>query len=288
METRRTKQGIEYTILTTDEVFDILDRLQDAVDETKVIAARDYQSPQWTNVLSAYANRLDRLRKIIIADDGDVYYMRTDNLSSVDSWVDMRSRCTFSGPIPDIIKQVEMPEGFLDRYNSIQYDPEKNRISSIPLTDKDKDYINASFKFFTEFTGSSSNEGDEIRIYDSCKGSTRRCSYDQSLIRILYDELSALSFGYHLDTEDIAELESMFNSTNEVSYYQRGILDKEYFDMINTKLISLYKKGILRKCRNCNKMYIMTLGEYEWYKDKKLNIPKRCKACRYARKASKK
>ena len=288
METRMTTQGTKYNILSSDEVFDILDSLQNRVDKTILVLCHQGVDTRGRRALTSYNTRLDNIRQYIIEDDSDVYYIRSDNLNSLNSWNTEGVRFDSFGPIPEIIRQVQMPENFLDRYSSIYFDSEKDEIVPIPLSDKDKNYINESFRFFIEITGSSSNEGDCIRIYDILAGSTRDIHYDKSLIRILYEELVALLFGYRLDTLDIKELEAIFNNTNTVSYYQKCILDNEYFGLINSHIRPLVKKGILRKCTSCNKMYIMTLNEYEWYKDKKLNIPKRCKACRYARKASKK
>lgn len=41
------------------------------------------------------------------------------------------------------------------------------------------------------------------------------------------------------------------------------------------------------KCKDCKKLFYMPLGEVKFYEKKKLDTPKRCPACRKARKAKK-
>ena len=41
------------------------------------------------------------------------------------------------------------------------------------------------------------------------------------------------------------------------------------------------------KCKDCGEWFVMTYNEVEFYRNKELHIPKRCKACRSKRKASK-
>ena len=46
------------------------------------------------------------------------------------------------------------------------------------------------------------------------------------------------------------------------------------------------KQEIVMQCRDCQKDYVITPGEQKFYEEKELNIPKRCAACRAARKAA--
>lgn len=38
------------------------------------------------------------------------------------------------------------------------------------------------------------------------------------------------------------------------------------------------------KCKDCGQEFIFTVGEQEFYKERGLNTPARCKSCRKARK----
>lgn len=46
-----------------------------------------------------------------------------------------------------------------------------------------------------------------------------------------------------------------------------------------------YDKALV--CRDCRKLFVFTVGEQAWFSQRGFCAPRRCKACRAARKASK-
>ena len=41
---------------------------------------------------------------------------------------------------------------------------------------------------------------------------------------------------------------------------------------------------IILKCKDCGKLFVIYQSEYDWYKDRQLDLPKRCDTCRRLRK----
>ena len=59
-------------------------------------------------------------------------------------------------------------------------------------------------------------------------------------------------------------------------------LDKQRFNLIcATEGVGPWQK---HRCKDCGKEFYMTYREVQFYKDKGLNLPKRCKECRAKRK----
>lgn len=57
---------------------------------------------------------------------------------------------------------------------------------------------------------------------------------------------------------------------------------------INESVSDMIAKGLIKKCSDCNKLFITDEEEREWYITKGLELPKRCSSCRTKRKKTKK
>ena len=39
-------------------------------------------------------------------------------------------------------------------------------------------------------------------------------------------------------------------------------------------------KIIVQRCKDCGKYFVITKAEWDWFKGRQLNVPKRCRSCR--------
>lgn len=94
------------------------------------------------------------------------------------------------------------------------------------------------------------------------------------------DDESVYTWFWGDSREDVKCHMKIFNSymLKNIEEFDK-LPDKENFSYSN------YYHVILR-CKDCNKFYKLTLGEYHYFIDRNLSYPKRCKCCREKKRES--
>lgn len=306
MTTACTNHGEKYEILTSDEVFDILDKIQDRIEDAKN-AVRKEKAEKIKEVLSneygdfkynyrlhdldRYNKSLESIRSFMISDDGDTYYIESNRLRDILSWNSDANKIQLSTPAVQfyIHRQVPMPEGFIESYKSVRYNTPTNTFEPIPLTESDRDYLKNNSRFFITIDGTILPDPSEPAIFIIDDGYS--CSLN------LYYAFSNISKMYQylywgrtiVDGVKVREIttKALNNQDIHLVYQPNDISFVNGLNRINEIIRRMNTIGEIKRCTECNKLFITEGKEMEWYDKKGLALPKRCPSCRAKRKVNK-
>lgn len=76
------------------------------------------------------------------------------------------------------------------------------------------------------------------------------------------------------------EIENYFNYCSDIEYVEWSYDYESILNTVRAMNESANYSGKILKCKQCGKYYYMTLSNIAWYKEKGLDTPKRCMACR--------
>ena len=106
-----------------------------------------------------------------------------------------------------------------------------------------------------------------------------RCYYNEKTGKFAYEVEATAPKGYSSFEwwcQDVGTAEDSINEQNANLVPDLETLSTDMNEYAFTIL----------KCVDCGALYIITQKDYDWYKDRKLDVPKRCDTCRALRKAN--
>ena len=107
-----------------------------------------------------------------------------------------------------------------------------------------------------------------------------RCWYDEAQGKYVCEEQTSTTGQYGDLTWWCKDLEGAKES---VASKNESLCAK--LEDLNTEMNT--EAHIVLKCVDCGSLFVVTQRDYDWYKDRKLDVPKRCDKCRALRKANK-
>lgn len=107
-----------------------------------------------------------------------------------------------------------------------------------------------------------------------------RCYYDEVSGKFTHDAETSVPKGFSLLEWWMKDLKSADDSVEKHNVDLVADLDALAINMNENAFVVL-------KCVDCGTLYVVSQRDLDWYKDRKLDIPKRCDKCRASRKLNK-